>query len=85
MLFLHGDFHEEVYMQPSPGVDAPSGYVCRLHRVLYGLKQAPRVWFEQLGSVIQVAGFSPSDHDPVYLFIYLQKGILCYSFMLTIC
>jgi hypothetical protein len=40
--FLHGDLHEEVYMQPPPYVDAPLGYVCRLHRALYGLKQAPR-------------------------------------------
>jgi hypothetical protein len=28
--YLHGDLHEEIYMQPPPGVDAPSGYVCRL-------------------------------------------------------
>ena len=40
--FLHGDLHEEVHMQPPPGVDAPSGYVYRLRRALYGLKQAPR-------------------------------------------
>jgi len=40
--FLHGDLHEEVYMQPPSGVDAPSGYVYRFRRALYGLKQAPR-------------------------------------------
>jgi len=56
--FLHGDLHEEVYMQLPPGVDAPPGYVCRLRRALYGLKQAPRAWFERFVSVILAAGFS---------------------------
>ena len=67
--FLHGDLHEEVYMQPPPSVHAPSGYVCRLRRALYGLKQAPRAWFERFVSVIRAAGFSPSEHDPA-LFIH---------------
>ena len=69
--FLHGDLHEEVYMQPPPGVDAPSGHVCRLRRALYGLKQAPRAWFERFVSVIRAAGFSPSDNDPA-LFIHVS-------------
>jgi hypothetical protein len=70
--FLHGDLNEEVYMHPPPGVDAPSGYVCRLRRALYGLKQAPRAWFERFVSVIKAAGFTPSDHDPA-LFIHLSS------------
>ena len=70
--FLHGDLNEEVYMHPPPGVDAPSGYVCRLRRALYGLKQAPRAWFERFVSVIKVAGVKPSDHDPA-LFIHLSS------------
>lgn len=69
--FLHGELHEEVYMQPPPGVDAPSGHVCRLRRALYGLKQAPRALFERFVSVIKAAGFSSSDHDPA-LFIHLS-------------
>jgi hypothetical protein len=69
--FLHGDLHEEVYMYPPPGVDAPSGHVCHLRRALYGLKQAPRAWFERFASVIQATGFTPSDHDPA-LFIHLS-------------
>jgi hypothetical protein len=67
--FLHGDLHEEVYMQPPPGVAVPLGHVCRLRRALYGLKQAPRAWFERFVSVIKAAGFSPSEHDPA-LFIH---------------
>src|SRR6185503_5541481 len=57
--FLHGDLHEEVYMHPPPGVDVPSGHVCRLRRALYGLKQAPRAWYERFVSVILEVGFSP--------------------------
>ena len=33
--FLHGELHEEVYMHPPPGVDVPSGQVCRLRRALW--------------------------------------------------
>ncbi|KAG8083397.1 hypothetical protein GUJ93_ZPchr0015g6769 [Zizania palustris] len=70
--FLHGDLHEEVYMQPPPGVDAPSRHVCHLRRDLYGLKQAPRAWFKRFVTMIRVAGFSPSDYDPV-LFVQLSS------------
>ena len=69
--FLHGDLNEEVYMDAPLGVDAPSGYVCRLCRALYGLKQAPRAWFERFVSMIKAVGFTPSDHDPA-LFIHLS-------------
>ncbi|WVZ58648.1 hypothetical protein U9M48_008893 [Paspalum notatum var. saurae] len=57
--FSHGDLHDEVYMHPPSGVDAPLGYVCRLRRALYDLKQAPRAWFQRFASVIQGDGFSP--------------------------
>jgi hypothetical protein len=69
--FLHGDLHEEVYMQPPPGVEVPMGHVCRLRRALYGLKQAPRVWFERFNSIVIAAGFTPSDHDPT-LFVHIS-------------
>jgi hypothetical protein len=71
--FLNGDLQEEVYMQPPPGVEAPSGHVCRLRKALYGLKQAPRAWFERFSSVVCAAGFSPSDHDPA-LFIHTSES-----------
>jgi len=70
--FLHGELHEEVYIHPPPGVDVPSGQVCRLRRALYGLKQALRAWYERFVSVIIEAGFSPSPHDPA-LFIHTSS------------
>jgi hypothetical protein len=56
--FLHGDLHEEVYMQPPPGLMLLLD-MCRFHHALYGLKQAPCAWFEHFVSVIQAAGFHP--------------------------
>jgi hypothetical protein len=67
--FLHGDLHEEVYMQPPPSVASPSGHVCHLWCALYGLKQAPHAWFERFASAIMAAGFIPSQHDSA-LFIH---------------
>jgi hypothetical protein len=69
--FLHGDLHQEVYMQPPLGVEAPCGHVCRLRKALYRLKQAPRAWFERFSSVIQAAGFSSSEHEPA-LFTHIS-------------
>jgi histone deacetylase 1/2 len=36
-IFLDGELHEEVYMQPPPGYD---GMACCLPRSVYGIKQA---------------------------------------------
>ena len=62
-VFLNGELHEEVYMQPPPGYSVRDGMVCRLRRSLYGLKQAPRACFERFASMVTATGFSPSAHD----------------------
>jgi len=80
--FLNGDLHEEVYMQPPPGVDTPPGHVCRLRRALYGLKQAPRAWFERLYMLLV---FHLVNMTLPCLFIFLHVDALCFFSMWMIC
>jgi hypothetical protein len=70
-VFLNGELREDVYIRPPPGYSIHEGMVCHLRRSLYGLKQAPRVWFQRFASVVTVAGFSTSAHDPA-LFVHVS-------------
>jgi hypothetical protein len=46
--FLHGDFHEKIYMEQPPIYISKDHlhYVCKLVESLYDLKQSPRQWYE---------------------------------------
>jgi histone deacetylase 1/2 len=61
--FLHGDLHEEVYMEQPPAyVDQTHpNLVCRLKKTLYGLKQAPRAWSDKIGRYLVINGFQTSN------------------------
>ncbi|XP_068319168.1 uncharacterized protein [Pyrus communis] len=62
--FLHGTLHEEVYMDPPPGLRRQGEtLVCRLNKSLYGLKQASRTWFTTFSDAIQNAGYRQSKAD----------------------
>lgn len=62
--FLHGDLHEEVYMEVPRGYVTPKkGMVCRLHKSLYGLRQASRNWYAKLSEALVHYGFHQSSTD----------------------
>ena len=61
--FLHGDLHEEVYMEVPPGLDCSPGTVCKLQKSLYGMKQASRQWNAKLTSFLSSCGFIQSKSD----------------------
>eukprot|EP00253_Pinus_taeda_P026931 PITA_26931 len=62
--FLHGDLHEEIYMeQPIGFIQKDSSLVCRLKKSLYGLKQAPRAWYAKMDSFLLESGFSRCYSD----------------------
>jgi hypothetical protein len=88
-VFLHGDLHEEVYMEQPPGyVDQTHpNLVCRLKKALYGLKQAPRTWLDKIGRYLVTSGFQTSnvdfslyvkktDHGIVIIVIYVDDLII---------
>ena len=63
--FLHGDLHEEIYMEQPPGyVQNNSSLVCLLNKSLYGLKQALRAWYAKMDSFLLDTGFSRFHSDP---------------------
>eukprot|EP00253_Pinus_taeda_P004620 PITA_04620 len=69
--FLHGDLHEEIYMeQPIGLIQTDSSLVCRLKKSLYGLKQAPRAWYAKMDSFLLESGFSRCYSDNT---VYTKK------------
>eukprot|EP00253_Pinus_taeda_P034738 PITA_34738 len=69
--FLHGDLHEEIYMeQPIGFIKTDSSLVCRLKKSLYGLKQAPRAWYAKMDSFLLESGFSRCHSDNT---VYTKK------------
>eukprot|EP00253_Pinus_taeda_P005918 PITA_05918 len=69
--FLHGDLHEEIYMEQRIGfIQTDSSLVCQLKKSLYGLKQAPRAWYAKMDCFLLESGFSRCHSDNT---VYTKK------------
>eukprot|EP00253_Pinus_taeda_P035013 PITA_35013 len=69
--FLHGDMHEEIYMeQPLGFIQLDSSLVCWLKKSLYGLKQASRAWYAKMDSFLLDTSFSSCHYDNT---VYTKK------------
>ncbi|MCO5548961.1 hypothetical protein L7F22_002425 [Adiantum nelumboides] len=63
--FLHGDLHEDIYMEQPIGFAEPGKehLVCKLKKSLYGLKQAPREWYQKFDTFMKSQGYMRSEID----------------------
>jgi len=63
--FLHGDLHEDIYMQQPEGFVhvGKEQLVCKLKKSLYGLKQAPREWYHKFDAFMRSQQFVRSEMD----------------------
>ncbi|XP_048323873.2 retrovirus-related Pol polyprotein from transposon TNT 1-94 [Ziziphus jujuba] len=70
--FLHGDLHEEIYMEQPEGfeVSGKENLICKLKKSLYGLKQAPRQWYKKFDSFMVSQGYKRTAADQC---VYIQK------------
>ena len=76
--FLHGDFHEEVYMEQPLWFVAQGeiGRVCLLRKSLYGLKQSPRAWFGKFSQAVEEFGMQKSKSDHYIFYRNSSLGII---------
>jgi hypothetical protein len=76
--FLHGDLHEEVYIEIPPELSNPDivGKVCRLKTSLYGLKQSPRAWFNRFRRALCSMGYKQCNRDHT---VFYKHSALHYS------
>ncbi|MCO5577000.1 hypothetical protein L7F22_030821 [Adiantum nelumboides] len=65
MAFLHGDLHEDIYMEQPIGhaVKGKEHLLYKLKNSLYGLKQAPKEWYQKLDTFMWFQGFMRSETD----------------------
>ena len=54
--FIHGEIHDEIYMQHPKGFIHDPSFFCSLKKSLYVLKQAPRAWYAKMDNFLLSQG-----------------------------
>ena len=79
--FLHGDIHEEIYMNQAEGYISDSSLVCKLKKSLQGLKHAPREWYSKMDAFLLSQKFQRCKSDP-NVYIHQSDGNLIIVFFI---
>lgn len=83
--FLHGDLHEDIFMEAPERVKVKEGNVLKLKKSLYGLKQAPRMWNRKFNDFLLRFNLRPTEGDPciylnedktIFVLIYVDDGLI---------
>jgi hypothetical protein len=75
--FCYADMDGDVYMEPTPDYDLPTGYCFKLLKALYGLRSSPRLWWKHLDKYIKSLHFKPCVLEPC-LYHMMYKGTQMY-------
>ena len=68
--FLHGNLHEDIYMNQTEGYTSDPSLVRKFQKSLYGLKQAPRSWYAKMDAFLPSQNFQRCKSYPN---VYIQK------------
>ena len=82
--FIHGEIHEDIYMQHHECFIHDPSLVCRLKKYLYGLKQAPRAWYAKINNFLLSQGFERWKLIPMCICNFQMTEFRSQYYMLTI-
>jgi hypothetical protein len=81
--FLNGELSDLVHVEPPPGSNISSEFVCKLKKTLYGLKQSPHEWNQTLIKFLVTMGFKQVMSDvcvlvkgTIFLAIYVDDILI---------
>ena len=73
--FIHGEIHEDIYMQNNYCFIHYPSLFCSLNKALYGLKQSPRAWYAKMDNFLLSRGFEICIYYPNAHFQNLDEYI----------